>query len=131
MTLSELPDTQRFAPTIGCPGLQEKARSNSGMFTTRPDLSIAFTSRPGVYGNEVSGRSCVCAKAMQHEDATADTSMASLRMAAFREWPEDRRFNHKIPPAGVGSGGDSRLAIGGLNAPTAPCIRKRNRHTPE
>ena len=27
---------QRFAPTIGCPALQEKARSNSGMFTISP-----------------------------------------------------------------------------------------------
>ena len=79
----------------------------------------------------ISGRSGVCANAMQNEDATADTSMASLRMAAFREWPEDRRFNHKILPIGVGSGGDSRLAIRGVNAPTAPCIRKRNSHTLE
>jgi ATP-dependent Clp protease ATP-binding subunit ClpX len=42
--------------------------------------------------------------------------MASLRMAAFRERPEDWRFNHKILPIGVGSAGDSRLALRGVDA---------------
>jgi hypothetical protein len=131
MTLSELPDTAAIRTHHRLPGLAGEGTFDSGMFTTRPDLSIAFTSRPGVYGNEVSGCSSVCANATQNEDAAGDKSMASLRMAAFREWPEERRFNHKIPPTGVRSGGDSRLAIGGVNSPSAPCIRKRNRHTLE